>query len=191
MTTLANIGYIDPETKAVISVDLVNDGDRAGQILVNHYNTFNAAKLLVEQGVISVLKPQLQDCITHAMWGREKRVNRGTADLLWIATHYAVLQGDDSIEDSPFYIFDSVSFINDFSKLNDLHYHKHYGSTEGIDPDTSYWLMVDRSGIHKVKKSAPEPNLTPEELELRLQISQAEASFHTGYYPEKPLTLKK
>lgn len=190
MSTLANIGYIDPETKAVVSVDLVNDGDRAGQILVNHYNTFNAAKLLVEQGTISVLKPQLQDCITHEMWGRVKRVNRGTADLLWIATHYASLQGD-SIEDSPFYIFDSVSFINDFSKLNDLHYHKHYGSIEGIDPDVSYWLMVDRDGIHKVKKSAPEPNFTPEELELKLLIAQGEAFAHIGYYSGKPITLKK
>lgn len=188
--SLANIGYIDPVTKAVVSVDLVNDGDRAGEILARHYNTFNSAKLLVEQGVISILKPQLQDCITHAMWGREKRVNRGTADLLWIATHYASLQGDN-IEDSPFYIFDTVSFMNDYEKYNEWYYHTQYGKIDGIDSDTSYWLMVDRDGIHKVKKSAPEPNLTPEELELRLQISQAQASFYTGYYPEKPLTLKK
>lgn len=150
MSTQGDIGYIDPETKAVITVSLVNDADLAGSILVNHYNTFNAAKLLVEQGTISILKPQLQDCITHEMWGREKRVNRGTADLLWMATHYAALQVN--IEDSPLYVFDSISFINDFSKLNDLHYHKHYGSVEGIDPDVSYWLMIDRNGIHKVKK---------------------------------------
>lgn len=155
MTTQATIGYIDPETKAVFTVDLVNDGDLAGQILLENYNTLNAAKVLVEQGTISILKPRMQDCIFHTQWGREKRVNRGTADLLWMAKYYKELQGDSS-EDSPMFIFDSISFINDYEKMTDLHYHTMYGHKSDIDPDTSYWLYIDRDGIHKVRSAQEE-----------------------------------
>lgn len=152
MSTEAVIAIINLDD-TVRYVDLVNDGDLAGGILLGHYNNFTAANALTSGGVISALRPALQDCIFHALnWGRDKRETITNVETLFGMAD-VIAGGDDN--EFPVYVFDAREYHRDYNVYGEFHYHKMYGTPLMVgSPFTNkqYWKRLAGDGtLHPIQ----------------------------------------
>lgn len=153
MSTQAVIAFINLDN-SVRYVDLVNDGDLAGDILLNHYNNYSAAQAVTSGGVISTLHPQLQDCMFHALnWGREKRETVTTVEVLFGLADIIAAASDDYYP-CPVYVFDGREYHDDYVLTDHFHYHKMYGSplaNGNPNADKQYWKVLNADGtLHPI-----------------------------------------
>ena len=143
MSTQAIIAFINLDS-TVKYVDLVNDGDLAGKILAENYNSYNAAKLVTHGGVISALRPLFQNTMFHASnWGRP--IQETNTDLKTLLAFSDVLTDDGC----PVYVFDAREYKEDYEKLSYWHAHTNYGYD--FDPhtwasDKQYWKRLTNTG---------------------------------------------
>ncbi len=146
MSTMAIIAFIDLDN-SVRYVELVNDGDLAGNILASHYNSFTAAKAVTSGGRISTLKPALQNTIFHHLnWDRELECTNTDVDTLFGMADVIAGLGED---ESPVYVFDAREYKQDFDQFDSFHYHKQYGLGHTLGTpfeNKQYWKRLTGRG---------------------------------------------
>ena len=154
MSTQALIAFINLDG-SVRYVDLVNDGDLAGKILLDHYNNYSAAQAVTSGGVISILRPQLQDCMFHALnWGREKRETVTTVEVLFGMADI-IAANIDNYYPCPVYVFDGREYHDDYVLTEHFHYHRMYGTPiNDVNPNAGkqYWKLLKEDGkLHPIQ----------------------------------------
>jgi hypothetical protein len=146
MSTQAVIAIINLDN-SVRYVDLVNDGDLAGKILAENYNSFTAANAVTSGGVISTLRPALQNTMFHALdWGREKRETITEVDALFVMADVIAGQGEN---ESPVYVFDAREYYDDYTKYKDFYFQKMYGYGHEMGSEfesKQYWKRLNGEG---------------------------------------------
>ncbi len=150
MGTHATIGIIRKDGR-VSTVTLVNDGylSHAGRILMQHYNSRNAARILVSLGTISVLAHKLQDTITHHVHF-QRDIDKGNE----FPSYNAFMEYRKQCAHDNLYLYDERAYCD---SPYETQYNYETGST-GSEPHC-YWYYVPECELIQLRETAGMPDL--------------------------------